>query len=66
MLRSPFGAIEDWNCHGGPEMDVSPVNCGLRSPFGAIEDWNRTRRNFEGARDLLRLPFGAIEDWNIY
>ena len=37
-LRSPFGAIEDWNMVFS--MQYLP-RFELRSPFGAIEDWNR-------------------------
>ena len=39
-LRSPFGAIEDWNT--SDELEALKAT-QLRSPFGAIEDWNRTK-----------------------
>ena len=37
LLRSLFGAIEDWN---SPLKPVRLFRVGLRSLFGAIEDWN--------------------------
>ena len=39
LLRSSFGAIEDWNNAG---VDAGRLHCRLRSSFGAIEDWNIT------------------------
>ena len=37
-LRSPFGAIEDWNLSAAFSANSEALT--LRSPFGAIEDWN--------------------------
>ena len=37
ILRSFFGAIEDWNLWG---LVILADVLGLRSFFGAIEDWN--------------------------
>ena len=37
LLRSSFGAIEDWNL----SRHLAPIQgTQLRSSFGAIEDWN--------------------------
>ena len=61
-LRSPFGAIEDWNME--TLMSALLRRSTLRSPFGAIEDWNPFSSNGIVLFPQLRSPFGAIEDWN--
>ena len=60
-LRSPFGAIEDWNVS---DDDLCCLQGVLRSPFGAIEDWNSPCPRPSRRSTALRSPFGAIEDWN--
>jgi hypothetical protein len=59
-LRSPFGAIEDWNTF----FTLFYWIVKLRSPFGAIEDWNNLACSDGLPSYWLRSPFGAIEDWN--
>ena len=61
ILRSLFGAIEDWNSSQVKDPATIPK---LRSLFGAIEDWNRLGIPIFPRPRLLRSLFGAIEDWN--
>ena len=54
ILRSSFGAIEDWNLYSAVN---GALKKGLRSSFGAIEDWNRSAGWWRGAVCSIAIVF---------
>ena len=64
MLRSSFGAIEDWN------QVISPLLLPYIGPVAVVLRGDRGLELFDGCTvpghcpTKLRSSFGAIEDWN--